>query len=78
MANTRTLKDEEKYGLILYAQSVDAKTSTICSDHCRTQDYERQLFSLPGLGKPNYPKLIKTDNDLLCFDDSIWTNLQLY
>ena len=50
---------------------VPSKTSTICSDHCRTDDYERQLFSLPGLGKPNYPKLIKTDNDLLCFGDSI-------
>ena len=50
---------------------VPSKTSTICSDHCRTEDYERQFFSLPWLGKPNYPKLIKTDDDLLCFDDSI-------
>ena len=53
---------------------VPSNTSTICSDHCRTEDYERQFFSLPGLGKPNYPvypKLIKTDDDLLCFDDSI-------
>ena len=50
---------------------VPSKTSTVCSDHCRTEDYERQFFSLPGLGKPNYLKLIKTDDDLLCFDDSI-------
>ena len=42
---------------------VPSKTSTICSDHCRTEDYGRQIFSLPGLGK--------TDDDLLCFDDSI-------
>ena len=50
---------------------VPSKTSTVCSDHCRTEDYERQFFSLPGLGKPNYLKLIKTDDDLLCFDYSI-------
>jgi hypothetical protein len=36
---------------------VPPKTSTICSDYCRTEDYERQFFLLPGLGKPNYPKL---------------------
>ena len=48
-----------------------SKTLTICSDHCRTEDYERQFFSLAGLSKPNYPKLLKTDDDLLCFDDSI-------
>ena len=50
---------------------VPSKTSTVCSDHCRTEDYERQFFSLPWLGEPNYLKLIKTDDDLLCFDYSI-------
>jgi hypothetical protein len=51
---------------------VPSKTSTICSDHCRTEDYERQFFSLSGLGKPiNYPKLLKIDDDSLCFDDSV-------
>ena len=39
---------------------VPSKTSTICSDHFRPEDYERRFFSLPGLSKPNYPKL-KTD-----------------
>jgi hypothetical protein len=44
---------------------------SICPDHCRTEDYETQFFSLPGLGKSNCPKLLKTDDDLLWFDDSI-------
>jgi hypothetical protein len=44
MTNARKLKDEEKYGLILYAQ---------------------KFFPLPGLGKSNYPKLLKTDDN--CF-----------
>jgi hypothetical protein len=48
---------------------VSSNTSTVCWDHCRTEDCERQFFSLPGLGKPNYLKLIKTDDDLLSFDD---------
>ena len=44
---------------------VPSKTSTICSDHFRPEDYERRFFSLPGLSKPNYPKL-KTDELGVC------------
>ncbi|CAB4027620.1 Hypothetical predicted protein, partial [Paramuricea clavata] len=41
------------------------QTSTICSDHFIPEDYERRFFSLPGLSKPNYPKL-KTDELGVC------------
>ena len=39
---------------------VPSKTSKVCSEHFKPEDYERRFFSLPGLDKPNYPKL-RTD-----------------
>jgi hypothetical protein len=44
---------------------VPSKTSTICSEHFKPEDYERRFFSLPGLSKHNYPKL-KTDELGIC------------
>jgi hypothetical protein len=44
---------------------VPSKSSTICSAHFKPEDYERRFSSLPGLPKPNYPKL-KTDELGIC------------
>ena len=49
---------------------VPSKTSAICSDHFRPEDYERRFFSLLGLAKPNYPKL-RTDELGVCVYPSI-------
>ena len=44
---------------------VPSKTSTICSEHFKPEDYERRFFLLPGLSKRNYPKQ-KTDELGIC------------
>ena len=49
---------------------VPSKTSAICSDHFNPEDYGRRFFSLPGLSKPNYPKL-RTDDLGVCVYPSI-------
>jgi hypothetical protein len=68
MTNTRKLKDEEKYGLILYAQSV-------CLCRQRLRLYARiiveQRITRGNFFRCRGSASLKTDDDLLCFDDSI-------
>ena len=47
-----------------------SKTSTLCSDHFKTEDFERRYFMLPGQTKPNYQKL-RTDAVGVCVYPSI-------
>lgn len=47
-----------------------SKSSTVCSDHFKPEDFERRFFMLPGQTKPNYQKL-RTDSIGICVFPSI-------
>ena len=42
-----------------------SKSSTLCSDHFKPEDFERRFFMLPGQTKPNHQKL-RTDTIGIC------------
>ena len=47
-----------------------SKSSTVCSDHFKPEDFERRFFMLPGQTKPNYQK-VRTDSIGICVFPSI-------
>ena len=47
-----------------------SKSSTLCSDHFKPEDFERRFHMLPGQTKPNHQKL-RTDDIGICVFPSI-------
>ena len=44
-----------------------SKSSTICSNHFKPEDFERRFHMLPGQTKPNFQKLRKDDLGVCVF-----------
>lgn len=69
--NGQKLKRDEKFGLISskLAKRVlePSKSSTLCSNHFKPEDFERRFHILPGQTKPNFQKLRADDLGVCVF-----------